>query len=82
MGRGECRLGYRDFAGAQHLLNVLWLNIGLDAGYAAVGATCAVLGWRWGQRLGAVGAGVGIMLQGLVLALLDLRLVVLIGPVV
>lgn len=73
-------LAYRDFAGAQHLLNILWLNIGLDAGYAAVGVTLAVLGWRWGQRLGAVGAGIGIMLQGLVLALLDLRLVALVGP--
>lgn len=73
-------LGYRDFAGVQHLLNILWLNIGLDAGYAAVGLTLAVLGWRWGQRLGAVGAGIAIILQGLVLALLDLRLVALVGP--
>lgn len=73
-------LAYRDFAGAQHLLNLLWLNVGLDVGYAAVGTTFALLGWRWGQRLGAVGAGVGIILQGLVLALLDVRLIALIGP--
>lgn len=73
-------LAYRDFAGVQQLLNVLWLNVGLDAGYAAVGATIALLGWRWGGRLGAVGAGVGVVLQGLVLALLDLRLIALVGP--
>ncbi|MCA0377657.1 MAG: hypothetical protein LCH84_18640 [Gemmatimonadetes bacterium] len=73
-------LAYRDFAGVQKLLNILWLNVGLDAGYAAVGITIALLGWRWGARLGAVGAGVGVVLQGLVLALLDLRLIALVGP--
>ena len=36
--------------------------------------------WRWERRLGAVGAGLGVVLQGLALALLDLRLIVLIGP--
>jgi hypothetical protein len=50
-------------------------------GYAAVGVTLAITGWKWGQRLGAVGAGLAVVLQGLVLALLDYRLIVLIGPV-
>lgn len=73
-------LAMRDFAGTQRLLNILWLNTGLDLGYAAVGITLVIVGWRWERRLGAVGAGIGVLLQGLALALLDYRLVQLIGP--
>lgn len=73
-------LTLRDFAGAQRLVNFLWLNTGLDIGYVAVGTTLALLGWRWGRRLGAVGAGLGVIVQGLALTLLDVRLIVLIGP--
>jgi len=74
-------LALHDFAGAQRLLNILWLNTGLDVGYAAVGVTLAITGWRFGPRLGVVGAGLGVVVQGLALALLDARLIVLIGPV-
>lgn len=74
-------LAFRDYAGAQKLLNVLWLNTGLDIGYAAVGATLALTAWRWGQRPGGIGAGLGVIVQGVALALLDLRLIALIGPV-
>ncbi|GAB1342981.1 DUF6992 family protein [Gemmatimonas sp.] len=73
-------LAMRDFAGTQRLLNILWLNTGLDLGYAAVGITLVIVGWRWERRLGAVGAGIGVLLQGLALALLDFRLIQLIGP--
>jgi hypothetical protein len=73
-------LALRDFAAAQRLVNFLWLNTGLDVGYIAVGVTLALLGWRWGQRLGAIGAGLGVIVQGLALTLLDVRLIVLIGP--
>ena len=73
-------LALRDHAGAEGLVNFLWLNIGLDAGYAGVGLTLALLGWRHrtpdGQpRLGLVGAGIGVVVQGLALLLLDLLLV-------
>ncbi len=74
-------LTLRDFAGAQQLVNFLWLNTGLDAGYVMLGTTLAVASWRMGPRPGGIGAGVGIVLQGLALALLDIRLIVLIGPV-
>ena len=77
---GVARPDERDFAGTQKLLNILWLNTGLDLGYAAVGLTLVIVGWRWERRLGAVGAGLGVVVQGLALALLDLRLIVLIGP--
>ncbi|MES2522817.1 MAG: hypothetical protein V4617_08985 [Gemmatimonadota bacterium] len=70
----------RDFAGAQRLLNVLWLNTGLDAGYIAVGATIALTAWRWGKSPGGIGAGLGIIVQGLALLLLDIRLIAAIGP--
>lgn len=73
-------LALRDFAGAQRLVNFLWLNTGLDIGYVMLGVTLAIAGWRMGARLGSVGAGVGILLQGVALALLDIRLIALIGP--
>ena len=72
-------LAMRDFAGAQHLINTLWFNTGLDAGYMAVGVTLALTAWRWGARAGGIGAGVGVLVQGTALLLLDLRLVLLIG---
>ncbi len=73
-------LAFRDFAGTQSLLNVLWLNTGLDVGYVAVGVTLALTAWRWGQRPGGIGAGLGVVVQGAALALLDLRLIMTIGP--
>jgi hypothetical protein len=74
-------LALRDFASAQQLVNILWLNTGLDVGYAGVGVTLAILAARWGPKPGALGAGVGVVVQGLALALLDLRLILLIGPI-
>lgn len=68
-------LALRDFDGAASLVNVLWLNVGLDAGYAGIGATLAICAWRMGRKLGGVGAGIGIVVQGLALALLDLVLI-------
>jgi sulfite exporter TauE/SafE len=68
-------LKLRDYAGARQLDRILWLNLGLDVGYIAVGITLAVAGWVLGRRLGAVGAGIGIVVQGAVLFLLDLVLV-------
>jgi len=73
-------LALRDYAGAQKLLNLLWLNIGLDAGYVAIGITVSIAAWRWGARSGGIGAGVGIVVQGVALMLLDLRLLFAIGP--
>ena len=69
-------LAARDVAGATRLDRVLWLNIGLDAGYVLVGLALAITGWRLGRRLGLVGAGLGIVVQGAALALLDLMLAI------
>jgi hypothetical protein len=68
-------LALRDLDGATALVNFLWLNVGLDAGYAGVGLALALCGWRLGRRLGLVGAGIGVVVQGLALALFDLILI-------
>jgi len=64
-------LTLRDYAAATRLDRVLWLNVGLDVGYVAVGATLALAGWLLGRRLGPVGAGIGIVVQGAALLALD-----------
>ena len=68
------QLAIRDVSGATRLDRLLWLNIGLDAGYVLVGFTLILIGWRVGRRLGLVGAGISVVVQGLGLALLDLAL--------
>ncbi|HET9010406.1 MAG TPA: hypothetical protein VFN38_01260 [Gemmatimonadaceae bacterium] len=67
-------LAPRDLAGATRLDRLLWLNIGLDGGYVLVGLTLAVIGWTLRRRLGLIGAGLAIVLQGVALMLLDLLL--------
>lgn len=67
-------LALRDLAGATRLDRFLWLNIGLDAGYVLVGLTLVIAGWRIGRRPGLIGAGVGVIVQGTTLALLDVGL--------
>jgi hypothetical protein len=67
-------LTLRDLDSATSLVNVLWLNVGLDAGYVGIGLTLAICCWTLGRRFAGVGAGLGIIVQGLALALLDLVL--------
>jgi hypothetical protein len=66
------RLALRDHAAAAALERFLWLNLGLDVGYVAVGVTLALAAWTLGRRLGGVGAGLGVATQGLALFVLDL----------
>ena len=68
-------LAERDSAGATKLDRLLWLNSGLDVGYVAVGITLAVVGWMLGRRLGLVGAGAGVIVQGLALLVLDVHFI-------
>jgi hypothetical protein len=49
------------------------MNVGLDVGYVAVGATLAIAGWKLAQRMSAVGAGVAIVAQGLALLVIELQ---------
>ncbi len=64
----------RDLVGAIALDRFLWLNIGLDVGYAMVGITLVVFGVRLPRRPGLIGAGLAVILQGLALVVLDAQL--------
>jgi hypothetical protein len=74
-GRGLFRITDRDLGAAIQLDRLLWLAMGLDIGIVCVGIALAVMGWSFGRRLGVVGAGIAIVLQGLALFVLDLRFV-------
>lgn len=63
----------RDLAAAVALDRFLWLNIGLDVGYAMVGIALLLCG-RHFRRPGLVGAGLAVVIQGAALAALDLQL--------
>ena len=73
------QLALRDYDGVTRLDRFLWLNCGLDVGYIAVGVTLAACGWRLARSRGLAGAGIGVMMQGSALLLLDLRLVALLS---
>ncbi|MEP6999948.1 MAG: hypothetical protein ABI969_05690 [bacterium] len=64
----------RDITSATRLDRILWLNIGLDTGFVFTGLALALVGWRMGRRLGLLGAGIGVVVQGAALVLLDLVL--------
>jgi hypothetical protein len=76
---GRSSLALRDYDGVTQLDRFLWFNIGLDAGYVAVGITLACCGWRLARSRGLVGAGFGVGVQGVALLLLDLRLAALLA---
>jgi hypothetical protein len=66
-------IGLRDVAAAARLERVLWLTMGLDIGCVAVGAVLAITAWVPSRRLGSVGAGTAIAIQGLALLVLDMQ---------
>lgn len=76
---GYTNLELRDLSAAARLERMAWLNVGLDAGYVGIGATLAVTGQRLGRRMAMVGAGTGIVVQGLALFLLDLQFAALVS---
>lgn len=65
----------RDLAGATRLDRLLWLNLGLDLGVVAVGAAIGLLGWAHNRRLNLTGTGLGVILQGAALFLINAQLV-------
>lgn len=67
-------LGMRDHAGAVRLDRMTWLLAGLSAGLAAGGAAVSLVGWLLGRRLGVVGAGLAVLIQGIAVAILSLVL--------
>jgi hypothetical protein len=69
------RIHLRDLSEATRLDRLLWLNVGLDVGTVCVGGALVCTGWAFGRRLGVVGAGIGVMVQGCALLLLHLLFV-------
>lgn len=72
-------LALRDYDGVTRLDRFLWFNCGLDVGYVAVGVTLSWCGWKLATSKGLLGAGLGIVMQGAALLLLDLRLAALLS---
>ena len=66
-------LHLRDVGGAARLERLLWMRIGLDLGGIAVGTTLALMSRVTTRRMELVGAGLGLIVQGVALLLLDLQ---------
>jgi hypothetical protein len=75
------RLTPRDLSAAAQLDQHLWFETGLDVGLIAIGVTLALTtyGLLHGRRLGGVGAGLGIIVQGAVLLAIDARFLALVN---
>jgi len=69
-------LALRDVAGATRLDRLLWLDIGLSLGFLLTGVVLAATGWCVGgaRRNSLAGAGMGVIVQGAALSILDLLL--------
>ena len=80
-GNAWWALALRDLRSATQLDRFLWLNVGLDVGYVAVGVTLALTGWKLARKLGLVGAGLGVVVQGLALLVLDAYLIGVLGRI-
>ena len=65
-------LSMRDVAGATRLDRLTWFAIGIDVGIIAAGVTVVVMAWRFTRNLRALGGGLGVVVQGLGLLVLDL----------
>jgi len=74
-GYSYSRVPLRDYDAAASLARTLWVIMALEAGAVIVGLTFASFGWAYGKRIGAIGTGVGIVVQAGALLFLDLGLV-------
>jgi hypothetical protein len=64
---------FRDVSGAARLERFLWMSIGLDVGYVAIGVVLAGAAWALARRMSGVGAGTAIVVQGIALLVIDLQ---------
>ena len=65
-------LSMRDVSGATRLDRLTWFAVGLDVGIIAAGIMAVVMAWRFTRNLRAFGGGLGVVVQGLGLLVLDL----------
>lgn len=75
-------LTMRDVSAATRLDRLTWLGVGLDVGIIAVGVTAVILSLVRPRRLGALGGGLGTVVQGLGLLVLDLTFAALLSRLV
>lgn len=66
-------LHLRDVGGAARLERLLWMRIGLDIGCIGVGTTLGLTSRLTTRRMQLTGAGIGVIVQGVALLLLDLQ---------
>lgn len=65
-------LSMRDVSAATRLDRLTWLAIGIDVGITGAGITAVLMAWRLTRNLRALGGGLGVVVQGLGLLVLDL----------
>ena len=65
-------LSMRDVSAATRLDRLTWFAVGLDVGIVGVGAAALVAARMSNRKLNGIGAGLGIIVQGLGLLVLDL----------
>ena len=65
-------LSMRDVSGATRLDRLTWFNAGLDLGIVGIGVGLAIAGWLAGRRLRLIGSGLGVVVQGLALLVINL----------
>jgi hypothetical protein len=75
-------LSMRDVAGAMRLERLTWFAIGLDIGIVGTGVTAALIAWRLKRHVGAFGGGLGVVVQGLGLLVLDLTFATILSRLV
>ena len=64
-------LTMRDVSAATRLDRLTWFEIGLDVGVIGVGFVATLMAWRY-KNLSALGGGLGVVVQGLGLLVLEL----------
>ena len=65
-------LSMRDVSSATRLDRLTWFSVGLDVGIVGAGVTALVMAWLSNRKLKVIGAGLGMIVQGLGLLVLDL----------
>ena len=65
-------LSMRDVSAATRLDRLTWFGIGIDVGIVGAGMTAVLLAWKFTRSLRAFGGGLGVVVQGLGLLVLDL----------
>ena len=75
-------LAMRDVSGATRLDRLTWFTAGLDVGIIATGVAVIAVAWMFGRRLGGIGGGLGIVVQGLGMLVMNLTFASLLSRLV